>query len=193
MKPYGYIYLITNLKTGRFYIGQTRRSVAYRWSVHKSDAKLRAACYLHKAIRKYGIEAFEVQTLASAGDHDELMRLERAWIVATGAAKRGIGYNLTFGGDGNLRTAETTEKIAAAKRGRPLTPEHRAKLSAILSGRKQSPEWIERRSAPLRGRTPSLACRLSVAAANRRRVFTPEQRKRCSENAIKANQVRWGQ
>lgn len=192
MKPYGYVYLITNLITGRFYIGQTRRTVAYRWSVHKSEAKLRPGCYLHKSIRKYGFAAFEVQTVATARDRDELMRLERAWILATGSARREIGYNLTFGGDGNIRTAETTEKITAAKRGHPLTAEHKAKLSKAFKGRKQSPEWIAKRFQNMRGRTPSLACREAVAAANRRRVFTSEQRQRCSENAQKANLVRWG-
>jgi hypothetical protein len=46
---------------------------------------------------------------------------------------------------------EHRAKLAAAKRGKPLSPEHRAKLSAIRRGRKLSAEHREKLAATKRG------------------------------------------
>lgn len=49
-------------------------------------------------------------------------------------------------------TAERKAKIAAANKGRVVTPEQRAKISATLMGHKQSADQIEKRVQKLRGR-----------------------------------------
>ena len=59
----GLIYKITCLPTGQSYIGKTRSTQQQRWYQHCSDAQRGGDKDLHKAIREYGSDAFEVETL----------------------------------------------------------------------------------------------------------------------------------
>lgn len=191
MSVYGVVYIVTNLVNGKFYVGQTKRTAGDRWSLHKADARRGSTSYFHKAIRKHGYDAFDVQVAATASSREELLRLERLWILATGAHRR--GYNLSTGGEGAAHNREVIERMAAKLRGRRLSDAHRAKLSAIGRGRPQTQAHRAARSAALKGRqVPTEACRLAVAEANRRRVCSPETRAKLRIAAQKANQVRWG-
>jgi group I intron endonuclease len=168
MKPYGIIYIVTNLKNGRFYVGQTKRTVAHRWAVHKSEAKNRPGCYFHKAIRKNGPDSFDVQEVASADSRFELDRLEKAWIIVTDALRS--GYNLRSGGEGSQHTAEVIERIAAKHRGRSLSEDHKRKLSESTKGRPKTEQHRANISKGLMGRLTTQRTRDAVAAANRRRA-----------------------
>ena len=164
----GSIYCVTNVISGKFYIGQTWYTPTIRWSVHCSDAKKRARSYFHKAIRKYGPSSFRIEVLSTADNQPDLNRLETAWIVVTGAHRH--GYNLSLGGGFLLPTPETRAKQSAAHLGRRASSETRAKMSATRKGRPQTLAHRAARSAALLGRTPSLAARLAVAESNRRRA-----------------------
>ncbi len=50
------IYLITNLKNGKSYVGLTQKGFLQRRKEHKHDAKYRESKVLCYAIRKYGEE-----------------------------------------------------------------------------------------------------------------------------------------
>ena len=90
----GFIYKITNKVNGKSYIGQTRKSVEFRWRQHKNSKD----CYdLHKAIRQYGELNFEVSTLKEC-DVDELDKWEIYYISEYNTFKD--GYNMTKGGNG---------------------------------------------------------------------------------------------
>ena len=91
----GYIYLLT-FSNGKFYVGQTRRSITCRFRQHRADAKIKCQP-LYQAWRKYGEPALLV--LAEA-PHADLDRLEVSAIAAVGSIDP-IGYNLTPGGDFN--------------------------------------------------------------------------------------------
>ena len=184
---FGQVYCITNLINGRFYIGQTIRSLSYRWSVHKSDSKYRPESWLHKAIRKYGPENFDIQRLGVAATEDDLNRLEEMWILATGACKREFGYNLKTGGSQGRPTPEVIEKIRAKNTGRKLSEEHRRRMSAARKGVKHSPEHTAKIAAALKGRTPSPQCRASVALANSRRQHSDETRRKLSLSTTAKN------
>lgn len=100
----GYIYLITNLKNGMQYVGQTRNTIQQRYSGHKSDAKNKSDnVYLHNAMNAYGFESFNVKEVARIeyddfGDLiDELNYLEQ-YYIATYNTLFPNGYNLTKGG-----------------------------------------------------------------------------------------------
>lgn len=98
----GYIYCVTNHKNGKKYVGQTVRCVSWRWKEHLACSFRESAkdydVSLHKAIRKYGIDAFSIETLETC-DAKDLDSKEVEWIAALGTY--GGGYNMTRGGDSN--------------------------------------------------------------------------------------------
>ena len=79
----GKIYRITNLITGKSYIGQTIRKLDIRWSHHKGDAINNISdSYLHRSMRKWGIENFKIEWIASSINQEELGDLEDYFIGA---------------------------------------------------------------------------------------------------------------
>lgn len=98
----GYIYKITNLVNGKMYVGQTSESIHQRWNEHKYDASYsKSKCYncaLHRAIRKYGPENFNISLLEEV-DNSLLNEREMYWIKRCNSFKS--GYNMTLGGEGS--------------------------------------------------------------------------------------------
>jgi group I intron endonuclease len=117
----GFIYLVTNVISGKRYVGKTTLRVDQRWKYHLYAAKTGSLCHLHKAIRKYGPPSFMVETLAQFVDEISLDFAERKFIKELGT-KVPAGYNLTDGGEGTsgLRrpcSEETKKKISQSSRG----------------------------------------------------------------------------
>lgn len=93
----GYIYKITNKVNNMSYIGQTRYTVEFRWRQHQHK---KDSCYFHRAIHKYGIENFNVETLEEC-DVSKLNEREIFYIAKYNTFNK--GYNLTIGGDGRKK------------------------------------------------------------------------------------------
>lgn len=68
------------------------------------------------------------------------------------------------------------EKLAASKRCRPLSAEHRAKISAANRGKVRSPEQRAKYAASHIGLKISPAAGAKIGEANRKRVFTAQMR-----------------
>lgn len=110
-----YIYKITNTVNGKVYIGQTRYTVEWRWHTHLYATYNEIAgdhnTLLHKAIRKYGIDAFLVETIDEC-DSSELNDKEIFWIKHFNSYDSDYGYNMTLGGSGlNLYSDEEILKL----------------------------------------------------------------------------------
>jgi hypothetical protein len=133
VRPYGFIYRITNLITKRCYVGQTIGPVFKRYESHIGDAKRGEGYYLHASMRKHGIENFIIETVATAGDLPELNRLEIEYGLKFFALFPG-GYSLKLG-DGSVVSEETRKKFSASLRLVPHTSEWNAKISKALEGR----------------------------------------------------------
>ena len=101
---HGFIYCITNNVNGKMYIGQTRTTVQNRWKGHRVSSK-KSDTALYRAMRKYGIENFSVETIFAIADPDEekikqsLNFLEIYFIAKYDTLCGNNGYNLTKGGD----------------------------------------------------------------------------------------------
>lgn len=94
----GYIYLISNDINNKPYIGKTITTVAERYSKHKYDMlHYDDTCAIHHAMKKYGIEHFNIQEIEKC-DNDILSEREKYWITYYNAYEN--GYNLTPGGEG---------------------------------------------------------------------------------------------
>lgn len=93
------IYKITNKITKDIYVGYSFNYLK-RWYFHKRNARLGVNTFLYKAIRKYGIENFEIELLENC---DNILNEEREkyWIELLKPR-----YNMTNGGDGG-RTADS--------------------------------------------------------------------------------------
>ena len=125
------IYKITNTVDGNVYIGQTTKSAESRFKEHCRDAlsgRLNTA--LAQAIRKYGVDFFEVEEIEAVDSPDMLDEREAYWIDRYDSVR--YGYNMTAGGDGGNTYASKSpaemevicQKIRESKLG-ALNPNHR--------------------------------------------------------------------
>ena len=101
----GYIYCITNQVNGKKYIGQTATTIEHRWGQHKADSKT-SDYVLYKAMRKYGIENFNIELIekieVDSFDEfkDTLNILEIKYIEEYNTmVHNNKGYNMTIGGN----------------------------------------------------------------------------------------------
>ena len=115
----GVIYKITNKLDGKIYIGKTARTLEERMKEHRWSNEL----YIDRAIRKYGINAFEVSVVEECADSNELNEREIFWIAFYNC-KNPNGYNMTDGGDGGA--------------GHVVSEEAKKKISEFHKGRKKS-------------------------------------------------------
>ena len=175
----GCIYQATNLINGKRYIGKTVRPLRARRNAHNCDVKHGSQNCFHRAIRKYGLEAFYWDVLYENDNPSQLADMEKEFIRLL-KTKVPQGYNLTDGGEGVpgfTFSEESRAKLSASHKGRKLTLEHRAKIAAVKKGKKRPPfseEWRQHHAAAMR--TPE--CRAKSSAAHKGRKLTPEQRVR---------------
>lgn len=136
-----HVYLINNTVTGKVYIGQhSGNNLNAYLRVNMSVAKRggNGKPLLYRAIRKYGIEAFNIRSIYTASDKEEMDRAEIAFIKLFGTTNRTVGYNLAFGGGGTLgySPSETArEKISKTLTGKPMSAAQRASISVAQQKR----------------------------------------------------------
>ena len=112
-----FVYKITNRKNGKFYIGATDKTVAARIRVHFYKASFGQKSKLYSAIRKYGRDSFDVQTIEECVDFFAALERESALIKTLNPE-----YNLTLGGGGVkglVFSKNSRRRMSEAKKGRP--------------------------------------------------------------------------
>jgi GIY-YIG catalytic domain len=118
IKPVAYIYVITNIISGKKYIGQTIRDPKVRFKEHIASSKdddpgCRAIAL---AIKSYGVKVFQFNILHECKP-DELDRLETEEIEKQNTMASN-GYNLYPGGKGTYKghNGSARDKISAGQR-----------------------------------------------------------------------------
>lgn len=137
------IYKITNLINNKIYIGQTTKTAECRFDRHWKERNCFDR-YLHKALRKYNKNDFKIEVLASAKCKKDLDFLEIYFIKYYNSNNCEIGYNLTLGGEGGLRSPEAIEKGAKKLRGKKRPKSVCKKISKGLKGRKMTEAQIKK-------------------------------------------------
>lgn len=95
----GIIYKIVNKQTTKFYIGQTKRTLAARWKTHLIQLN-NSTKPLYNSIRKHGIENFYIEEIEQVDNH-LLDNREKFWIKLYNTTVPN-GYNLSSGGGGGF-------------------------------------------------------------------------------------------
>ncbi len=109
------VYRATNKVNGKIYVGQTAYPLNFR--IHRHIRSKRGI--FPNALRKYGKENFQFETVAWCDTKENLDFLEGFYIKFFNS-KVPNGYNLTDGGDGKLgwkHSEETRKKLSEAKMG----------------------------------------------------------------------------
>lgn len=152
----GSIYMITNKLNNKKYIGQTKREVSERLKEHLEIAyHTKCNLHLYNAMRKYGIENFEVTILKTNLPENKLDEWEIYYIGKYDTLEN--GYNNTAGG-GGIRgyhhTQETKNKISKSVRENPerYTKERAQKISYALKGKKFTEEHKKHLSEARKGK-----------------------------------------
>lgn len=109
----GFIYKITNNVNNKCYIGQTHFSVEKRWKEHIRDShkEFLQNRLLYKAIKKYGIENFDIVSIEEVSN-ELLNEREKFWIKFFNSYGDN-GYNMTLGGeDASINRKYNYDEIA---------------------------------------------------------------------------------
>lgn len=145
------IYKIENRIDGKVYIGQTKQRLKDRLAKHRYKLKRGSKLHLYSAMRKHGIDNFEVTIIDEfeSSDSEALDAAEIYWIDYYKSTDRAFGYNYESGGSHGIikdvaflmeigRKAAETRK----NRGYSPTPETISKIieTRIKNGKAKSKE-----------------------------------------------------
>jgi group I intron endonuclease len=145
------IYKIQNKINEKIYIGKTKYSVNNRVSCHLKNNTL-----IGKALRKYGIESFEITIVDNANSEEILNEKEKYWIK-TLDCKSPNGYNLTDGGDGQSKGYKNPMK------GQKMSDEQKRKMKGV----KRSEYAKKNMSDAAKGRAITPQTREKISMANK--------------------------
>ena len=161
------IYKAHNKVNGKIYVGQTKKNVEQRILEHLKYTK---NTYFSNALRKYGLQSFEISVIDVSENVEILNEKEKYWIKFFNC-RAPNGYNLTDGGEGSrgmIMSLTTRKKISKSHKGKPTwnkglrgiyteksllkmsnsqknrepaSPETRQKISKANMGKKRSEEF----------------------------------------------------
>lgn len=133
------IYVITNLVNDKVYVGQTARKLKDRWRQHIWDSK-RKPFLLYRAMRKYGLDKFDITPICSAISPAVAGELESYFIKKYDSFLS--GYNMTSGGERCVQSEEMNKRKSASLKAswvkNPVsrqTPESIKKIRETMTGR----------------------------------------------------------
>jgi group I intron endonuclease len=133
----GFIYKITNTKSKKIYIGETKlEDPEKRWKAHIQSINRGKGCpALRDAIKKYGIDTFRFEVLIICFDEDRF-EYEKEYIKKYNSQVPN-GYNILPGGEGGgflgkKHKKESIDKIKSTLNKRYENTEERERMSTII-------------------------------------------------------------
>ena len=169
-----FIYKITNKINGKVYIGQTCKSIQYRWQRHQYSSS--GCIRLRDAIVECGVDNFLVEEVEVCQNNIEAFDRECYWIEFYNSMN--VGYNMRIG---SLILDETRSKISEANKTWVRSEETRAKMSEAKKGRTLSQEHKDKIGESGKKRTASEETRAKISIAKKGRVVSQETRDKLSK------------
>ena len=176
----GIIYLATNKKNGKQYVGQTMKNLDKRKRQYVNDALAkRDNYYFHRAIRKHGEKSFNWEIIDKCEKEKELNKLEIFYIQKYDTFRR--GYNMTLGAKG-----------VGSGRNHPLygkeRPEHSRRMKGKnnpmkrLENRKKISERVKGKNNPFYGKCHTVESKNKMSKAHLRENLSMETIQKMKEN-----------
>ena len=134
------VYLITNHRNGRKYVGSTVTGFTKRWKAHISllNSDYHPNIHLQRAWNKYGRKWFEFSVLEVCSKENCLVR-EQYFIDKFDSFKQGYNRRPEAAScHGFKHSEETTKKMSQSRLGMKASPEAKASISRALKGKKKS-------------------------------------------------------
>lgn len=94
------VYKITNRVSNKSYVGYTTRTLTQRWNAHLSSTRQGSKFRFHSAIRKYGIDSWDMEILFEDESIDICKKKEEQFITEMNLTDNKFGYNAKPGGCG---------------------------------------------------------------------------------------------
>lgn len=171
------IYMARHIVENKIYIGKTTRKLRKRIMEHLQNCRI---SYFDRAIKKYGIEYFDISILEECTTEDELNAREKFWIKEFNC-KVPNGYNLTDGGEGivgYIVPPELCKKRSENRKGYKVPKKTCLKISMAKKGKKGKPASKKTRD------------KMSTSNKNKRAVICIETKQifpsiRAAANSIK--------
>ena len=142
-----HIYKFTHIDTNRSYIGQTIQDPNQRRLEHISDSRHAQKGYrFHNALRKYGIDAFTFEVIATATTLEELNLLEEKYVEYYDSINN--GFNIRQPGGNKVHAKESKIRMSQSQK-------------AAHARRKQlgTDTWRRKDGGPMKGKTHTLAAK----------------------------------
>ena len=133
-QKFGCIYRLTNLVTGKTYIGQTLH-FRKRMTQHKSSGK-KSKAYLSYSIQKHGWNKFKKEIIIDDVPEEDLDNLEISYIAVENTI-RPHGYNLTIGGEGTSGYKFTPEQREKKREAAIIHAANRDRFGTVSFSKKQ--------------------------------------------------------
>lgn len=127
LKPYGYIYKLTNKINNKCYIGQsTNNPESGRWNKYKR-LQCKGQPKLYNALKKYGPDNFIFEIIAIGLNKEDLDLLEDLYENYYNSIFN--GYNIRCGGSRGKHSQETKIKLSISHVGHKHSKETKIKMS----------------------------------------------------------------
>lgn len=158
------IYKITHKLSGKIYIGQTVQPLKHRWYSHNSQ---KACAYLHRALKKYGKDAFTIEEIGSYKTIEDLNDAEEYYIDWFNCLSPN-GYNLMTGGNNKLMHEDTRKKMSESHKG-------------IVTWNKGKSSWNKGLKASVESRLKMSMYRKGNISPNKGKKMSEEQKEKISK------------
>ena len=179
------IYRITNLRTGKHYVGSAE-SIRARWVQHRAQLRNgeHHSIKLQRSWDRHGQDAFEFAIVEELPDRSGIIAREQYWMdVLHGYA---AGYNSCATAGSTIGHRRTDEQKAAAAAARALRPprEPSPEWRAAQAERARGVVFTEERRAKISEKAKARwvndggAMLAAIRASNKGRAWTPEQREK---------------
>lgn len=164
------IYKATNIINGKVYIGfdsvWPKRQKSHKFSSFNSNGQDYNFKF-HRAIRKYGWEAFEWEEICCSKDGEYLLNeMEKYFIQQYDSYNN--GYNMTLGGEGCF--------------GRIFTKQSKEKISKGNKGKIRSEKFKQDVSKSRKGFKHTFEAKIKISKTHTNRIHTDEARRNMGGN-----------